>query len=133
HLATVPGVSPDWPTRLTEGIGRLALILRAYRRLPELSPPLQAEVRALIGWTLTQEELAAAGETVEDVWAVLGQYITDEDRLRVQRSWLWGLKTRRAALVLQFAAAGAAFAEIIVPGMRFAGRLTYYPGACPQR
>src|SRR5690606_35724613 len=133
YLAGIPGSSPDWPVRLAEGLGRLALILRAYRRLPDLGPSLQAEVRSLVGWSINQDELATVGESVEDMWAVVGQYVTDEDRLRVQRSWLWGLKSRRAAMVLQFSAAGATFPETIVPGVRFFGRLIFYPGASSQR
>lgn len=133
NLAAIPGSSPDWPVRLAEGLGRIALIIQAYRRLAELSPGLQAEVRSLVGWTVSQEELAADGEAVEDTWAVLGQYVTDEDRFRVQRSWLQGQQSRRTALILQFSAAGAAFAEPIVAGTQFVGKLVFYPGACPQR
>ncbi|GMU20089.1 MAG: hypothetical protein AMXMBFR13_01900 [Phycisphaerae bacterium] len=133
QLAGIPGSSPDWPSQLAEGLGRLALILHAYRRLPDLKPGLQADVRSLIGWTLSQEELAETGESVQDIWAVVGQYVTDEERLRVQRSWLKGMDSGRQALVLQFSAAGAPFGEPIVPGFRFAGRLSFYPGACPQR
>jgi hypothetical protein len=132
-LGSIPGSASDWPARLAEGLGRTALITQAYRRLPELNPSLQAEVRSLVGWTVSQEELAASGESVEDTWAVLGQYVTDEDRFRVQRSWLHGCSTRRTALILQFSAAGAAFPDTIVPGVQFAGKLTFYPGACPQR
>lgn len=132
-LGAIPGSSPDWPVRLAEGLGRLALLLRAYRRLAELSPPMQAEVRTLVGWTVSQQELVATGECVEDTWAVVGQYVTDEDRLRVQRSWLMGLQTRRTALVLQFATAGAAFAEALLPGVQFGAKLLFYPGAYPQR
>jgi hypothetical protein len=132
-LGAIPGSSADWPSRLAEGLGRLALISRAYRRLPELSPALQAEVRGLIGWTVSQDELPAVGETVSDTWAIVGQYITDEDRFRVQHSWLMGMNTRRAALVLQFSAAGAAFPEILMPGVQFEGKLLFYPGASPQR
>ena len=132
-LAAIPGSSPDWPVRLAEGLGRTALIVQAYRRLAELSPAMQAEVRSLVRWAVSQDELAAVGEVVEDTWSVLGQVITDEDRLRVQRSWLQGRQTRRAALILQFSAAGAAFAEPIVAGTQVVGKLVFYPGACPQR
>src|SRR5262249_11012691 len=68
-----------------------------------------------------------------DHWAVLGQVVEEEDRFRVQRSWLWGEKTGRSALMLQFSAAGQPYPEQILPGTKNEGDLVYWPSACPQR
>src|SRR5262249_42403665 len=57
----------------------------------------------------------------------------DEERVRVQRSWLVGRKTGRPALVLQFSAAGQPFPEPIVPGIEQEGTLVFYPGASRLR
>jgi hypothetical protein len=132
-LAGIPGSDPEWPTRLAEQLGRLALLSHAYRRLEHLDPGLQHDVRALIGWTVDQAELESVGQRVADRWFVLSQYVQDEDRLRVQRSWLQGGTSGRTALVLQFSAAGAPFPEVVVPGTTFEGDLLFYPGAWPQR
>ncbi|WP_394827657.1 DUF5691 domain-containing protein [Pendulispora albinea] len=123
----------DWPVRLLHELGRVAMLTHAFRRLDALPEPLQADVRQLVGWSLTQEEVLARGEAAADAWMVAGQSITEEDRLRVQRTWLAGMRSGKTALLLQYAAGSAAFAESWVPGTVFEGELVYWPSACPQR
>jgi hypothetical protein len=75
----------------------------------------------------------AAGERVNDDWAIVGQVIEDDDRFRVQRSWLRGLRTGRDALVLQFAAGPARFPETLFPGTVLDAELAFWPSAHPLR
>lgn len=132
-LTGIPGSGPDWPERLLAELGRLTLLAHAFRRVDMLEPGLQDDVRSMIGWSLKEDEVVARGERVADEWIVLGERVTTEDRLRVSRTWLLGLTTRRAALVLQFTAAGAGFEETFVPGMRQQATMIFWPGAYPQR
>jgi hypothetical protein len=133
RLAAIPHATPDWPARLLDELGKLALLTHAFRRLDQLDPALQEDVRGLIGWTLDAEEVTARGETLRDDWAVVGQRITTEDRLRTQWSWLAGKQSGRTALVLQFAHGGSPFKEAIAPGTHLAADLTFWPSAYPQR
>ena len=133
RLAALPNASRDWPRRLLDQLGRLTLLTDAFRRLDELDPALQEDVRGAIGWALGQEEVAARGEAVADEWLVLGQRVTVEDKLRAQWTWLLGADTGRYALVLQYAAAGARFETLLLPGVRQAAELVYWPSASPQR
>ncbi len=133
RLAGIPHASPDWPARLLAALGRLALLTEAYRRLDALDPALQEDVRAAIGWTLKEAEVAARGEAVADNWIAVGQYTYGEDRLRVRRAWLLGTGTRRAALVLQFAAGSAPFPATLPPGACQQAELSYWPSAYSQR
>jgi len=98
-----------------------------------LHAPLQEDVRQLIGWTLSQEEVAARGEMVSDDWLVLGQTLNDEEKVQVQRTWLYGTHTHRRALLLQFSAGGVPFPEIYPLGLRQQADLLFWPGAYPQR
>ena len=132
-LSGIPDSGPDWPERLAGGLGQLALLTRAYSQIDALDEPLRHDVRQLIGWSLSQEELTALGERVEDEWLAVGQWIEDNDRVRTQRTWLLGVETRRPALVLNFSAAGAPFGEAPIPGLRQRAVLTFYPGAHPVR
>ena len=91
--------------RFADELGRLALLVQATRRLDALDAPLAADVRAAVGWTLERDEVVAAGERISDEWAITGQVVEDDERFRVQRSWLRGRSSGRDALVLQFAAA----------------------------
>jgi hypothetical protein len=125
--------SPDWPGKLLDGIGRLALLSKAFRRLDVLDDPLAESVRAEVGISLPQEEVLERGERVDDSWIVLGQRTEEEGHLTVRRTWLLGEDTRRYALVLQFTAAGSPFAEGFVSGMTWRGEIAFYPGAYPLR
>ncbi|HVX11122.1 MAG TPA: SWIM zinc finger family protein [Pirellulales bacterium] len=132
-LASVPRATPDWPRRLAEQLGRVALAAHAFNRLDSIAPLLREDVRQFVGWTLKEDEVEAVGERVDDAWIVIGQTIDDEERIRVQRNWLFGDRSRRTALVLQFAAGAAPFAETFVPGTQFTAEIVYYPSAWPQR
>lgn len=134
QLAAIPGTGADWPRRLLERLGRLALITEAWQRLDQLPAPLAADVRTLVGIPLREEEVAARGEHLSDTWVVLAQEHEDTERVRAQRTYLLGTTTGRSALVLQFAAgSGARFPETFLPGTAFPAELVYWPGAAPLR
>ena len=133
RLSGLPNSSPDWPVKLLDGLGRLALLSKAFSRLDVLDDPLVESVRAEVGISLPQEEVLERGERVDDRWIVLGQRTEEEGRLTVRRTWLLGEDTRRYALVLQFAAAGSPFAEGFVSGTKWRGEIAFYPGAYPLR
>ncbi|PTL76933.1 SWIM zinc finger domain-containing protein [Vitiosangium sp. GDMCC 1.1324] len=134
QLAALPGSGPDWPRRLLDRLGRLALVTEAWRRLDQLPPPLAADLRSLVGIPLREEDVLVQGERVEDTWMVIGQELEDTERVRAQRTYLIGTTTGRMALVLQFAAGpGARFAESFLPGTAFPAELVFWPGAAPLR
>ena len=133
RLATIPRSRADWPMLLLGELGRLELLLHAWRRIEQLAPPLQSDIRQMIGWSLGGDELDAQGEAVADDWAVVGQWVDEDERIRAQRSWLVGRNTGRMALVLQFSAGGGAFTESLLPGTVQAGTLVFYPGAAGLR
>ena len=138
QLATIPASGDGWPDRLLDRLSRLHLLLDAFGRIDTLPSDLAADVRATLGWTVAQESLLE-GEGIRDQWGVVGRKVTEDDRLRVQRTWLWGRSTRRSALVLQFAPIGQARAEMkpidptLVPGTAFDGTLVFFPSAVPLR
>jgi len=138
QMATIPASGDGWPERLLDRLGRLHLLLEGYGRIDSLPPDLAADVRTGLGWTTAQEALLEL-EGVRDQWAVVGRRITEDDRLRVQRTWLWGRETRRGALLLHFAPAGAVRSETkpidptFVAGTAFEGTLVFFPSAAPLR
>src|SRR5215212_2510980 len=133
HLSGLPNSSSDWPEKLLDGLGRLALLSEAFRHLDALDELLAETVKAEVGIPLSQEEVLECGEKVDDRWIVLGQRTEDEGRLKVRRTWLLGDETRRYAMILQFAASGTPFTEGFVSGTVVEGELAFYPGAYPLR
>jgi len=132
QMADIPSSGEGWQERLLERLGRLHLLLERYKRIDTLPEPARADLRALIGFTQSQEELLA-GEGIADRWVVLGQRVQREDRLRVQRTWLWGVNTKRAALILQYAAGKEVIQSLLISGTRLDAEVVFYPGAYPLR
>jgi len=134
QLAPLLGSSPDWPRRMLDGLGRLALVTEAWKKLDELPPLLAADLRSLVGISLREEDVLVQGERVTDTWVVVGQELEDTERIRVQRTYLFGATSGRTALILQFAAGpGARFAESFLLGTAIPAELVYWPSAAPQR
>jgi hypothetical protein len=133
QLGGFPRTGEGWAERLAGGLGRLALLCQAVRRQDALDGGLAAEIRTAVGWTLDRAEVIAAGEHLRDRWAVVGQVVIDDERMRTQRAWLRGLGGGREALILQFAAGEAGFAETLVPGTVLDAELAFWPGSAPLR
>jgi hypothetical protein len=131
-LAGLPGTGAGWQERLAEQIGRLYLLMEGYRRQAAQSPEARADLRAGVGWAMSQE-LVMAEPGVRDHWLVLGQRIEQEERLRARHTWLWGQSTGRAALLLDFAASGQDLEPGFPPGLDADLTLAFYPGAYPLR
>lgn len=131
-MSEIPSSGERWPDRLLEQVGKVHLLLEGYRHMESLSPETQADVRTMIGWTTSQDELLLT-EGVSDRWAVLGQQTVDEDKLRTQRTWLWGSETGRSALVLDFAFGNQPLDRSLVVGTVVDAEVVYFPGSVPQR
>jgi hypothetical protein len=122
-----------WEERLLEELAKLHLLTEAYKRQDVLPADLRAEVRTLVGWTVGQDELhTQAG--VGDRWQVVGRSVTEEDRLRVQRTWLLGLNTGRSALTLEFSPGPQVpFENPFEVNTLATAELVFYPGVVPLR
>jgi hypothetical protein len=132
ELGALIGSGEEWPEQALVQVGALHLLIAAYRRQNALDGPLRAEVRAQVGWSMSKED-AVAGERVADRWNVVGQSHSEEDRLRVRRTWLQGAHSERWGLLLDFAAANQPLPPGPATGQAVIGALAYYPGAAPVR
>jgi hypothetical protein len=132
EMAGVANSGQDWQARLLERAGRLHLLVEGYKRIQELPEENQADIRAAIGWTINQEELLTR-VGVRDHWLVVGSRVEQEERLRVQRVWLWGETTNRPAMILHFAHGHQPLDASLVTGTTFDGEVVFYPGAFALR
>ncbi len=138
-LAGVPNSGQDWTDRILSHLSQLHLLAEGYQHREQLDPGTQADMRAVIGWTLKQSDVLDGSlpncERVLDIWAVLGQVeeLNEDDNVWVQRTWLWGLGSNRMALHLQFSFGSRSFETILTPGTQFEAQLVYYPSAYPLR
>jgi hypothetical protein len=122
-----------WPGQLLREASLLHLAREGWSRIGSLSPAVQADVRAVLGFTANQEEVLA--ETgIRDQWLIIGQRIEEEERLRVQRTWLFGLASQRFALSLSFSAGPNQPLDMsLIPGTTVDAELVFFPGAWPLR
>jgi hypothetical protein len=123
----------DWPLVFARRLGRLNLLLQGCQRFRELSPGLQADLRAQLGWAVDKQEVLTSGQRVADSWLVLGLRQWQEEKLFTRWVWLWGLSSGRSALIIDFSHGSSLFAQPFVVGTLQAGELAYYPSACPLR
>ncbi|MBD8908325.1 SWIM zinc finger family protein [Methylorubrum zatmanii] len=129
--APQPGASrPE--AALGLGLGRLALLVRAARRLDALAPEQAAGVRAALGYSVTAEEMAIRPGQTDD-WAVLAHAIEEEDRLTARSVWLVGRASGALAQVLDYGSAGSPLPPAPAAGQDFRGALAFLPGDPPLR
>lgn len=119
----------DWQKESLELISKIYLLIEAFNRLDQLPPLVQEEVKARIGWNIQTKELLEREdiETIKDHWLVIGRQTTIEEGLTMQKNWLWGLKSQKNALVLNFAFGGMAIETPILPGTIAYADLAFYP------
>jgi hypothetical protein len=133
-LAGVASGGAGWQRPFVEALASLHLLVRAHEQIDALPEDARHDVLATLGIPCPQEEVLA-GPAVRDRWQVVAQETTTENRLRVQRTWLYGAASGRPALVLAFshvAAAAAPADASLAPGFAFDGDLCFYPGNTPR-
>jgi hypothetical protein len=78
-------------------------------------------------------EAVLSRPAVHDTWDVLGRRVLEGERMRVQRTWLWGQRTQRWALLLDFSVGGQPIEQAVTPGLSFEADVHFYAGALPLR
>lgn len=145
--ASLPGVSrlfrlmqartaagTGWESEVLGAMADAYLALRAFRKRHVLPEELLHDLQTYIGIAAKKSEVAQIGEEVADVWAVFGQIEEAvEDSLRLRRTWLYGGKSQRFGLLLEYEYGRGGFLPGLVPGYVVQGRAIYYPSAFPLR
>lgn len=134
-LRAAGGISASgegWQGRLLERLARIHLLIEGYKRRDTLPPDLLLELRTQIGWPQDQD-MVRAGPAVSDSWLAVGQRVEEEDQLRVQRTWLLGLETGQAALLLFYAPQNQPLERSLVVGTALAGDMAFFGGTYPLR
>ncbi|WP_121181929.1 SWIM zinc finger family protein [Nocardiopsis sp. Huas11] len=154
-VSELPGAVREqgWPEAVLDRLGRLHLLVNAYRAVAaapeemkeeskapsagdggrrageELGARTRGVVRARAGITTRVEEVLAEGERVRDTWQVLGRRDvgTADPDIRARRVWLRGRGTGRIALSLAFARPEQAPASPFRDATEADTELAFYP------
>ena len=132
RLAGVVRGGDGWPARLLAHVARLNLLASGWARAGVLPAHVQADLRTAAGWPWPSGDVLA-GARERDRWYVLARSVTEEERVRAQRTWLWGLDTARLGVVVDFARPGAVFAWELWPGNVLDAEVARFPGSAPLR
>ncbi len=133
NTAALGAHAGDWPERLLDQLGAMALLTDGWSRRDSLPQPLRDTVRSRVGFTTPAETVQRDGQRVTDNWTVVGQRITGDDRLRTLQQWLHGETTEEWLTILSFAHGGAPFDTTLAPGRRTEATLALHPGQRPRR
>lgn len=133
NIPSVISSGEGWQERLLKQFSSLYILLESYKRIESLSTDSQADIRAMIGWTQDQDDLLKQ-EHMQDLWIVAGQNTYEEDRLRVQRTWLIGCNSGRNALIVSFAHMSQPMIDTsLMTGIILDADLVFFPGSYPLR
>lgn len=122
-----------WQKRTLMQMGRMQLITDAMQRLDTLPEMLAIEAKSVAGWIWVKEEVLAAGDPVEDTWWVQGVSHDENEKLRERRVWLYGGRSQRQALLLDFSHGQRHYDHSFLPGTSIDATLAFFPGAHPLR
>lgn len=119
-----------WQGDALRQLGQLHLLTQATRLLDQLPADMQEEVKSQLGIPISQKELLERpnAETLQDTFWVLGRQTSLDDDLTVQRNYLYGQRTGRFALILNFAYKNTPIETLLVPGTATDATLVFYPG-----
>ncbi len=127
---------------LLSKLGGLHLLSAAYGRQDLLPPPLREDVRRLVGWSQSREELFASKDAlrVKSAWTVVGHRSEIQaDRLRRTETWLRrcsgsdGVVAPEFAVLIDFQPVSTPASSPFASGETFAAELVFYPSAMPLR
>lgn len=121
-----------WQKTLLKQLSKIYLLSEAYTRLETLPAELQTDIRTLIGWNTSKEEVLN-GLGTKDEWLILAITIEEEGNLKTERIWLFGQDSRKYALILNFYAGAQAQQHNYIRGGTVKGELVYYPSQVPLR
>ncbi|GAB4553867.1 MAG: hypothetical protein OHK0023_23380 [Anaerolineae bacterium] len=126
----------DWADRALEQFARQYLLARSFPRLSQLPEGIQADIQGAVGFTVKQKELLAQAG-VHDIWLSVGRKaeVSSVDKLITQRTWLLGMRTGRAVLLLDFKhlMAPTELDRSLPPTTWIETECVYFPSAYPQR
>ncbi len=122
----------QWQERLLSQLGRVYLLVEAFKGWENLPIPVQADIRTQIGFSQSQQELSTQ-QGIDDSWLILGQSLAEEDRLKIQRTWLLGKQTQQKALILNFTHGSQPLDTSLVPGSYINAELVFFESAYPLR
>ncbi|MFY7899402.1 MAG: SWIM zinc finger family protein, partial [Chitinophagaceae bacterium] len=131
-LSTIDFYKEGWENDFLSQLVHIYSIITAYKNASSINSLLMGDVKNLIGFTTKQEQLLTY-DGITDNWLVIGKEQLLEDTILVERNWLYGIESKKYALILQFSVRWQINSALLVPGSCIHATLIFYPSAMPLR
>ena len=122
----------EWPERMLAELAQLYLLVKGFENLEDLPPILQTELLTVSGVNIKKEEVMGL-KGIADDWLVMGVIEGVEEHLNFRHTWLYGSKSERLALILEYSFGDAGYPVTWQVGQAFNGEIAYFPSAYPLR
>ncbi len=131
-LAEINYFKENWHTEFLDKLSRIHLISSAFNIHEQLPEPMKEEVRSLIGFSTSIEELKQQSG-LPDKWYVLAKRAEQQDQIQIQKTWLLGLNSGKYAQILQFYVKSQSPEINLTPGTFIDAELSFYKSVTPYR
>lgn len=128
----IPYSGEGWQSRLLDRLSLMHMAVEGFQKLDELPEAVRHDLRTVVGFTVSQDDVLQQSGLL-DRWQILGQRTEVEEKLKVQRTWLRGVRSGNWALILNFAHGMQPLDVTMLPGLHIDAELCYFPGAVPLR
>lgn len=128
--------SNAWHQTALDTMARAWLLVQAFHQREQLPDLVCEDILAAAGKHRNKKDVIENPEipSVEDHWLVVAKRVTQEEReVTGYWHWLYGTRTQRTALVLEFAFRDAGIQTLLPPGTVVQADLAFYPSNFPQR
>lgn len=121
-----------WQQPLLKRLSGLYMITEGYLNREALPAAAVRDLATIIGWTIPREEVLQS-EPLTDHWIVLSLTTSEESNITTEKIWLYGSKSNRYALLLNFYAGNQPYQTSLFPGIQIEADVVYYPASVPMR
>ena len=124
-----------WQDQAMVLTGKLNLLIQTFKNYDQLDSLWQLSIRNLLGWNQSTKDLQAnkSIKAVKDEWLVISQEREENDDLIVERNWLMGISSKRAALILNFGNRFSPLTSTLSGGLILQAELKFFPNVFEQR
>ncbi|MEZ5055527.1 MAG: SWIM zinc finger family protein [Saprospiraceae bacterium] len=122
----------NWQEMALHEIGQWHLLAGGILKLEHLEDLEQMEILQLAGANV-KKDLLMEEPGISDTWQILGVSMSMEESLTARRTWLYGYRSEKFALILDFAFGSAPFDVVYKAGTAMEGMVVFYPGTFPIR
>lgn len=121
-----------WQLALIKQLANIYFLCEAYKNKIAFDDNWQKEINSQIGWNIAKEDVLLQ-EAIQDNWLVVSKTFQEEGNLTTEKVYIFGLKSKKFALLLNFYAGNQLPHHLYSEGSCIDAEVCFYPGVNAQR